>query len=482
MKKTLSFACAALMVVIISGCSPIMIDYSSEISNPIRVKSNIFIKFDGERIHQSFQDPDARRAVVSAIKNDLQKNLFFTGTDEVDIVVKIETLDYSNAPWGLIWAPLTVIGLPTGRVEASAALSIEVRSLNGQLLRNYRSTRTESHWYNSVYYNRSYVAAYQGGITSEVLKKAIEEIKYKIIEDRYQIVKAVERYKNEPKGVMADIPIIGGVSDVDRTIPKTQMENPDAIAVIFGIGEYQDPGVPKVEHAKNDAAVMRQYLIRVLGYDEKNILPRNQDQTITAGVMKTIIRQQLPSYLKTGVSDVFIYYSGHGAPSTTTQKAFFVPADCNPNFVNPDNAYMLDDFYDDLAKLNCRNLTVVLDACFSGLTGSGEMLIKNASPLFLTVEHPLLTKENAVLMTASKSDQVSNWFPEQGHGLFTYFLLKGLQGGADANADGIVTIQELENFVNDPTTAVPYWARREFQRPQTPQIIARDKEKVFVKY
>jgi uncharacterized caspase-like protein len=269
---------------------------------------------------------------------------------------------------------------------------------------------------------------------------------------------------------------------VDFNIPKTPMQNPDAIAIVVGISDYLDPDVPRVEHARQDAAMMRQYLINALGYDEKNILPRNPDQVITSAVFKTMIRQQISGYIKPGISDVFIYYSGHGAPNTTTQKAFFVPADCNPNFVNDDNGYQLNTFYDDLSKLPCKSLTVVIDACFSGLTASGGMIIKNASPLFVNVEHPLLGKDNAMIFTASKSDQVSNWYPEKKHGLFTYFFLKGLQGSADLDSDGTVTVSEMERYLLDENSSVPYLSRREFQRPQTPQVMGKEKGRVLVKY
>jgi 2-C-methyl-D-erythritol 4-phosphate cytidylyltransferase len=60
--------------------------------------------------------------------------------------------------------------------------------------------------------------------------------------------------------------------------------------------------------------------------------------------------------------------------------------------------------------------------------------------------------------------------------------LKGLQGAADANHDGTITIQEMEDYVRDESNAVPYVSRREFQRVQTPQVIAKDKLKVLVKY
>jgi uncharacterized caspase-like protein len=202
---------------------------------------------------------------------------------------------------------------------------------------------------------------------------------------------------------------------------------------------------------------------------------------MTVGTMKTLLRNKLPSYLKKdGSSELFIYYTGHGAPSTQTNEAFFVPFDCDPNFVSNDNAYNMNDFYADITKLNAKKKFVVIDACFSGQAGNGQTLVKNASPALLKVKNVLLADVNAVLFQSSSAEQVSNWYPEKKHSMFTYFFLKGLQGSADKNNDGIITAEELENFVNDENDGLPYFSNREFQRPQK-AVVSGKMEEVVVK-
>ncbi len=468
------------VVLLCTGCSPILINYSSDVSNPVRVKANVLVRLDDSKLAPDFLDPETKQSIIDAVKNDLKRTIFYAGNTEVDVRVKIEKLEYSNALWGMLWFPLWVVGAPVGKVSAETVVQLDIRNSKGKLLKSYRAESSDSKWYNSVFYNKNSTTAYDGGIARFVLKSAMEDIKYRIIEDRYSIVQLVEN-PQEQGGIAAGPAPVVPSSDVDFNIPKTPMHDPDAVAVVIGISDYLDADVPRVEHARQDAAMMRQYLINVLGYDEKNILPRNPDQLITASVLKTMIRQQLPGFVRPGLSDVFVYYSGHGAPSTTTQKAFFVLADCNPNYVNDDNGYQVDAFYDDLSKIPCRTLTVVIDACFSGQSGGG-MIVKNASPLFVNVEHPLLGKDNATIFTASKADQVSNWYPEKKHGLFTYFFLKGLQGAADLDGDGIITVGELERYLLDENQTVPYLSRREFQRVQSPQVIGKEKDRVLVKY
>ena len=54
---------------------------------------------------------------------------------------------------------------------------------------------------------------------------------------------------------------------------------------------------------------------------------------------------------------------------------------------------------------------------------------------------------NTQVFLATTADQTAKWRRDQGHGLFTYFFLKGVQGSADANGDKTITAAELETYV-----------------------------------
>lgn len=282
------------------------------------------------------------------------------------------------------------------------------------------------------------------------------------------------------KEQLGALTIEGGLSvDIEKDIPSTSTSNPNAIALIIGIRDYASTDIPRVEYAKRDAQLIREYLVKVKGFDPKNILPQNPDELMTVGNMKSLLRQKLPSYVKPdSSSEVFIYYSGHGAPSTTTQQPFFVPYDCDPNFVSDDNAYKMSDFYSDIANIKSKRKSVVIDACFSGQSGNGSTIVKNASPVLLKVDSQLFASRDAVIFQSSESNQVSNWYPEKKHGMFTYFFLKGIKGEADLNKDGKITAGELELYINDENTNLPYISQREMQRKQR-AIIRGDKETVI---
>jgi uncharacterized caspase-like protein len=94
----------------------------------------------------------------------------------------------------------------------------------------------------------------------------------------------------------------------------------------------------------------------------------------------------------------------------------------------------------------------------------------------LIVSNPICSARDSVVFSSSASRQISNWYPEKKHGLFTYYFLCGLQGKADANGDGQVTVQEMEEYLS---RNVPQQARALYNRDQTPTVEG-NKNKVVV--
>ncbi|MFC1547865.1 caspase domain-containing protein [Candidatus Neomarinimicrobiota bacterium] len=265
-------------------------------------------------------------------------------------------------------------------------------------------------------------------------------------------------------------------SDIDIEIPATTLSNPSAVGVVIGITKYAHPDVPQVDYARRDARLMREYLIQTMGYREENIITAI-DEEATKASFNRIFEGQLANYITPGESDVFIYYSGHGAPDVENASAYFVPHDADPNYASQ-TGYSLDQFYRQLNDLDVRSMTVVLDACFSGGSEAG-MLIQEASPIFISVENPAANLSNGVVLTSSSGDQISSWYREKGHGLFTYFFLKGLRGEADGDQDGKVTSEEVFGYLMEN---VPYLARRLFNREQIPQLMGGTMDQTLVEY
>ncbi|UZR94928.1 caspase family protein [Chondrinema litorale] len=259
-----------------------------------------------------------------------------------------------------------------------------------------------------------------------------------------------------------------GVSDVDTDIPKTDQVNKHAIAVVIGNKDYANQDVPSVDYALNDAQAMKKYLVNAFGFKEENIL---YFENATQGNFNSVFgsesnyKGRLYDLVIPDESDVFVFYSGHGAPDLDSKTGYFVPVDCDPAAVAL-NGYSTEVFYRNLSQIPYKSLTVVLDACFSGASEKG-MLIRNASPIFINAENKVLNDEKSVVITSSEGDQISSWYPEKYHSLMTYYFLKALQGQADENKDGDISVIEIGAYLKGNISPM---SRRLHRRDQNPQI------------
>jgi len=175
------------------------------------------------------------------------------------------------------------------------------------------------------------------------------------------------------------------------------------------------------------------------------------------------------------MSDIYVYYAGHGAPDMKNRTAYLIPYDGDPNYASQ-TGYEVDAMTGNLSQLGARSVTVFLDACFSGANRESEILLAGARPIFMEV-NPALA-ENVTLFSAASGTEISSAWPEKQHGLFTYWMLKGLQGKADANSDRSLTVEELSDYIQENVSITA----GKLDREQTPGVQTRDFEKVLIKY
>jgi hypothetical protein len=268
------------------------------------------------------------------------------------------------------------------------------------------------------------------------------------------------------------------VPDADE-VPFAATPKHDGIAVVIGNSTYDNKDVPPVEYAVRDATKMREYLEKTLGFKEENVIyQENASKAAFERIfgLSTDFRGMLFNYVGNRKVDVFVYYSGHGAPDVQSKEGYIVPKDCDPMYVRI-NGYSLSTLYANLDRLQAKSIVVVIDACFSGVSAGGSLL-KFASPIFVKIENPRMSSRNASIFSASGADEISSWYPEKKHGLFTYFFLKALKGEGDTDRDGNVSLGEIQKYVSEN---VRYVSRR-FNRMQTPQIIVEDPRKIVVEY
>ena len=317
----------------------------------------------------------------------------------------------------------------------------------------------------------------QISVTESLGKYGLKETKIVSLENSLAKTQQIEIDAQYEK--QTNITEVSLLSDVDKISIQTKNKNSNAFAIVIGNKDYQH--TKEVSFAKNDARTIKKYLVGVLGYNEGNILyieNATKSNFETYFGTKENPQGKLYNTIKQGISDVFIYYAGHGAPGLKDNKGYFVPVDCDPQYVEQ-GGYSLNLFYLNISKLNAKSITVITDACFSGAE-----IFNNISPIIITVSNPIAVADNCVVLSSSTGSQVSSWYNDKQHGMFTYFFLKALQDKdkSDKNKDGRLTFKEIFDYVSDKTEGVPYYARSIHGVDQTPTIQGTGVENVFIEY
>ncbi|MDD5303880.1 MAG: caspase family protein [Elusimicrobia bacterium] len=218
-------------------------------------------------------------------------------------------------------------------------------------------------------------------------------------------------------------------SDIDAPV-RRGAERPDDFALVIGIEEYQS--VPKADYGARDAKTVRRHL-EALGFPSRNIISLTGPEA-TGSKLRSYLEEWLPLNVKEN-STLFVYYSGHGAPDIKTGDAYLVPWDGDPKFLKS-TALPLTKLYSDLSKTKAKRVIVALDACFSG-AGGRSVLAKGARPLIAKIADTAPVGGNLTVLAAASGDEITGSLDDQGHGMFTYYLLKGLEADPKASAKSL---------------------------------------------
>jgi len=244
----------------------------------------------------------------------------------------------------------------------------------------------------------------------------------------------------------------------------------DAVAIIIGIQNYKL--IPKAEYASQDAQDFYDYASRALGIQQDNIKLLVDDEADVSGIL-TAFQNWLPLKVRRGKTDVYVFYSGHGLPSPDGKSLFFLPVGANKDFVAK-TAISQQEIVAGLKAAQAKSVTMFIDSCYSGQIRTGETLLASARPVVLTVQETAYPPDFTVI-TASASDQIASSSPDLKHGIFSYYLMKGLEGEADENKDGTITIGKLQSYLAE---RVPRFAMT-MSRKQEPQLTG-DANRVLV--
>jgi hypothetical protein len=249
------------------------------------------------------------------------------------------------------------------------------------------------------------------------------------------------------------------------------------VAVVIGNADYGSRGhdLPDVIPAYVDAETFFLYAHATLGVPEENIIDlRNASLADMVRIFGNAAdpHGQLADRVKPD-SEVTVYYSGHGAPGPAEGEGYLLPVDADA-FRLALTGYPLQQLLANLETLPVRHVTVVLEACFSGLSAGGT-LVPRASGIVVTPRAPALARSKITLISAGGPDEIASWDKDGRDGLFTRHYLVGMAGAADrkgyGDGDGKVTLAELKAYLDDQLTGD---AQRLYGRPQRARFYGAD--------
>jgi tetratricopeptide (TPR) repeat protein len=247
---------------------------------------------------------------------------------------------------------------------------------------------------------------------------------------------AAAQPKQQDKGKERDLKY-----EENNTAATPAVAVPRGYALIIGIGDYKNlPARAQLEFSERDADAIYSILISPEGgnFRAENVHRLTGPQATLANV-KRELETWLPSVAKEE-DRVVIYFAGHGF--IAGGRAYLAPYDLDPANI-PGTGYPMDTLGQVAGtKIKSKWKVLITDACHSGaITPDAEAVALNQSLLDLS--------RSILSLTASRDRERSfeskDW--GGGHGIFTYYVVKGLEGEADESGDGIVTADELSEYV-----------------------------------
>lgn len=263
--------------------------------------------------------------------------------------------------------------------------------------------------------------------------------------------------------------------------PEEEVEDADALpepeesinvhALIIGISRYANDSKINLQFARKDALAFHDFVTSEKGLAAD---PRNVrlllDENATRVAILTSLKDMMNSARQ---EDVFmLYFSGHGEQVGNSREFCFFTYDAITR--DPDqleaSAVLQSEVMRQMEFNKTGKKVLFLDACYSGLMAAGG---KGASGHHVELMRRMAETDRTMTILTSSSDSERSYEDPSlagGHGIFTYYLIKGLEGAADkardGNTDGYVTVYELDRYLSDEVNARALATHKARQRPK----------------
>ncbi len=280
-------------------------------------------------------------------------------------------------------------------------------------------------------------------------------------------------------------------------IPVSVQLNPELVpiqqtwALVIGISDYSE--VEDLSYARRDAEAIATWLLNS-NVPADHIRLLTDDVGMASDATPVDIEKRLATLVNVreglgwlrqmaNPEDlVLIHFSGHGYQGVDDNlderdgvDEFFVLYDTRAA-AKDDTALRDDEFGRFLDRIESQHVLVFFDSCYSGgLSRSltpGSRATGDTADVFSDFK-----LEGRLILSASSENQDAFESPQLEHGVLTHFLLSGLDGAADLNADGRITIWELFEYVR---AEVPPFVLQERGEQQLPQLIGEGESRVIL--
>ena len=219
-------------------------------------------------------------------------------------------------------------------------------------------------------------------------------------------------------------------------------------AIVIGIDDY--PKWPKLQYAVRDARGVGKVLVDKFGFAPARVITLENAAATRSSILAAF--HDRPGHGTAGVQKndrIFVFFAGHGATrhlSSGRDLGYIVPYDSDPAQFATD-AIPMTEIQNIAESFSAKHALFVMDACYSGLGltrggGAGNFLRDNAKRI------------GRQMLTAGGVDQLVSDGGPNGHSVFTWTLLQGLQGKGDLNGDGLITATELAAYVAPAVSSV----------------------------
>ena len=269
---------------------------------------------------------------------------------------------------------------------------------------------------------------------------------------------SVRPFAESPDGSRAPIPRRAAQAGLGRTEANW--------LVAIGVNRFTDDGVSPLSYAVADAQAIHDFFtstgyvpdwqayLLITDSPKANFKPTKNNILLA---IKYAAEHAGPD------STIVVSFSGHGFVDEKRRESYLLPEDGSVSLLQ-DTAVAVARVNELLADSKAQRKIVFVDACRNtprkAARGDDE---PDRTIVFL--DDWKKAGAGQVTLAACRSGEVSRELPALEHGIFTHFLLEGLRGKAEADRQGLITLNRLCEYV---TVEVPRWCAKSREPTQQP--------------